>query len=83
MIIIITHYDYFLLWLLFLDQKEKQWVLDDECDVLRKFNPNFLVIIPFAPETPWMLTFSWENEQHVQSTAHDQKSTGKQFLLLW
>ena len=54
MIIIITLYDYELL-LLFLHQKEKKWVLDDNYDILRKFNSRLLFIIPFIPETLWML----------------------------
>lgn len=76
MIIIITLYDYFYLlllsWLLlFLKQNEKQWALHDECDALGKFNPKLLFIIPFLCETPWMLTFSWRNEQLCKTQAYD------------
>ena len=81
MIIIITLYDYELL-LLFLHQKEKQWVLHDNYDILRKFISRLLFIIPFIPETLWMLTFSWGNEQLVQSTMQGQKFTKKEILIL-
>ena len=46
----------------------------------RKFNPRLLFIIPFTPETPWMLSFSWGNEQPVESPTYDQKFTEKEIV---